>query len=139
MTEKLKGSARIFLSITALLFLLSDTTRTGDLQQDLTFRLGNLERRLDQMQIRVNFVERAVQGQSLNKPNDSTAVILELQRKQLSLSEQVLLLENRLFEMQKAIDLMRAATLEKKETKESGETKETPKSQPKPKPPARNQ
>lgn len=136
MTEKLKGSARLFLSITALLFLLSEPTRTGDLQQDLTFRLGNLERRLDQMQIRVNFIERAVQGQTINKPNDSSAVILELQRRQLSLSEQVLLLENRLFEMQKAIDQMRAATQEKKE---SGETKETPKTEPKPKSPPRKQ
>lgn len=136
MTEKLKGSARVFLSITALLFLLSDTTRTGDLQQDLNFRLMNLERRFDQLQIRVNFIERTVQTQSLNKPNDSTAVVLDLQRKQISLTEQIVLLEKRMFEMQKTIDQMRAAAQEKKE---SGETSDTPKSEPKPKSPPRKQ
>ncbi len=136
MTEKLKGSARVFLSITALLFLLSDTTRTGDLQQDLNFRMMNLERRFDQLQIRVNFIERTVQTQSLNKPNDSTAVVLDLQRKQISLTEQIVLLEKRMFEMQKTIDQMRAAAQEKKE---SGETSDTPKSEPKPKSPPRKQ
>jgi hypothetical protein len=132
MPEQLKRSARVFLSITALLSLLSITTPTGDLAQDVNFRLGNIERRLDQIQQRVDFFERTLQNQSFNRTTDSnvaTAAVLELQRKQLSLAEQVLLLERRMLEMQKTIDRMREGNQETKETKE------TPKSETKPKPP----
>jgi hypothetical protein len=132
MIEHIKRSARVFLTITALLSLLSITTPTGDLAQDVNFRLVNIERRLDQVQQRVDFIERALQNQSFNRANDSnsaTAAVLEMQRKQLSLSEQLLLLERRMLEMQKTIDRMREA---KQETKE---TKETPRSETKPKPP----
>jgi hypothetical protein len=135
MPEQLKRSARVFLSITALLSLLSITTPTGDLAQDVNFRLGNIERRLDQIQQRVDFFERTLQNQSFNRTNDSnvaTATVLEMQRKQLSLAEQILLLERRMLEMQKTIDRMREGNRETKETKE---TKETPKSETKPKPP----
>jgi hypothetical protein len=132
MPEQLKRSGRVFLSITALLSLLSITTPTGDLAQDVNFRLGNIERRLDQIQQRVDFFERTLQNQSFNRTTDSnvaTAAVLELQRKQLSLAEQVLLLERRMLEMQKTIDRMREGNQETKETKE------TPKSETKPKPP----
>jgi hypothetical protein len=132
MPEQLKRSARVFLSITALLSLLSITTPTGDLAQDVNFRLGNIERRLDQIQQRVDFFERTLQNQSFNRTTDSnaaTTAVLELQRKQLSLAEQVLLLERRMLEMQKTIDRMREGNQETKETKE------TPKSETKPKPP----
>jgi hypothetical protein len=132
MTEQLKRSARVFLSITALLSLLAITTPTGDLAQDVNFRLGNIERRLDQIQQRVNFFERTLQNQSFNRTNDSNAAtdaVLEMQRKQLSLAEQVLLLERRMLEMQKTIDRMREGNRETKETKE------TPRGETKPKPP----
>jgi hypothetical protein len=132
MPEQLKRSARVFLSITALLSLLSINTPTGDLAQDVNFRLGNIERRLDQIQQRVDFFERTLQNQSFNRTTDSnaaTTAVLELQRKQLSLAEQVLLLERRMLEMQKTIDRMREGNQETKETKE------TPKSETKPKPP----
>jgi hypothetical protein len=132
MPEQLKRSARVFLSITALLSLLSITTPTGDLAQDVNFRLGNIERRLDQIQQRVDFFERTLQNQSFNRTTDSnaaTTAVLELQRKQLSLAEQVLLLERRMLEMQKTIDRMHEGNQETKETKE------TPKSETKPKPP----
>jgi hypothetical protein len=135
MTEQLKRSAGVFLSITVLLSLLSITAPTGDLTQDVNFRLGNIERRLDQVQQRVDFIERAVQNQSFNRASESntaTAAVLEMQRKQLSLAEQVLLLERRMLEMQKTIDRMRE---ESRETKPPKETKETPKSEAKPKPP----
>jgi hypothetical protein len=132
MTEQLKRSARIFLSITALLSVLSITTPTGDLAQDVNFRLSNIERRLDQVQQRVDFVERALQNQSFNRESNSnaaTAAVLEMQRKQLSLAERVLLLERRMLEMQKTIDRMR------EENRETKPPKETPKSEAKPKPP----
>jgi hypothetical protein len=130
MTEQLKRSARIFVSITAVLSLLSITTPTGDLTQDVNFRLNNIERRLDQVQQRMEFIERTLQNQSFNRANDSnsaTAAVLEIQRKQLSLAEQVLLLDKRMLEMQKTIDRMRERNQETKE-------KETPKPEAKPKP-----
>jgi hypothetical protein len=132
MIEQIKGSARVFLIITALLSLLSITTPTGDLAQDVNFRLVNIERRLDQVQQRVDFIERTLQNQSFSRANDSnaaTAAVLEMQRKQLSLAEQVLLLDKRMLEMQKTIDRMREANQETKPAKE------TPKSDAKPKPP----
>jgi hypothetical protein len=132
MIEQIKRSARVFLIITPLLSLLSITTPTGDLAQDVNFRLVNIERRLDQVQQRVDFIERSLQNQSFNRANDSnvaTAAVLEMQRKQLSLAGQVLLLERRMLELQKTIDRMREGNQETKETKE------TPKSETKPKPP----
>jgi hypothetical protein len=134
MIEQIKRSARVFLIITALLSLLSITTPTGDLAQDVNFRLVNIERRIDQVQQRVDFIERTLQNQSFNRASDanaSTSAVLEMQRKQLSLAEQVLMLERRMLEMQKTIDRMRAGDQESKETKE---TKETPKGEAKPKP-----
>jgi hypothetical protein len=131
MIEQIKRSARLFLIITALLSLLAITTPTGDLAQDVNFRLVNIERRLDQVQQRVDFMERALQNQSFNRASNSnatTAAVLEMQQKQLSLAEQLLLLERRMLEMQKTIDRMREAKQEAKETKE------TPKSDAKPKP-----
>jgi hypothetical protein len=131
MIEQIKRSARVFLIITALLSLLAITTPTGDLAQDVNFRLVNIERRLDQVQQRVDFMERTLQNQSFNRAGDSnatTAAVLEMERKQLSLTEQILLLERRMLDMQKTIDRMREV---KQETKE---TKETPKSEAKPKP-----
>jgi hypothetical protein len=134
MIEQIKRSARVFLIITVLLSLLAITTPTGDLAQDVNFRLVNIERRLDQVQQRVDFMERTLQNQSFNRAGDSnatTAAVLEMERKQLSLTEQILLLERRMLEMQKTIDRMREA---KQETRETKETKETPKSEAKPKP-----
>jgi hypothetical protein len=132
MIEQIKRSARVFLIIAALLSLLSITTPTGDLAQDVNFRLNNIDRRLDQVQQRVDFIERTLQNQSFNRAGDSnaaTAAVLEMQRKQLSLAEQLLLLERRMLEMQKTIDRMREENRETKETKETpkGEAKPTPK------------
>jgi hypothetical protein len=132
MIEQIKRSARVFLIITALLSLLSITTPTGDLAQDINFRLVNIERRIDQVQQRVDFIERTLQNQSFNRTSDanaSTTAVLEMQQRQLSLADQVLMLERRMLEMQKTIDRMRAGDQDTKETKE------TPKSETKPKPP----
>lgn len=145
MIDQLRRIARVFLSVTAVLFALSITTPTGDLAQgDYNFRLLNVERRLDQMQQRMDILERTLQTQAMNnRPTDLNPTVtanamLELQRKQLSLDQQMLLLEKRMLEMQKTIDILREAnqqTKESKGTKETKETKETPKSEPKPKPP----
>jgi hypothetical protein len=140
MIEQLKRIAGLFLSITAVLLLLSVTTPTGDLQQDVNFRLINVERRLDQMQQRLDYVERTLQNQSFNtRPTDltsntTTTALLELERKHLSLAQQVVLLEKRMLELQKSIDRMQESNQATKETKDSKDTKETPKSETKPKP-----
>jgi hypothetical protein len=140
MIEQSKRIAGLFLSITTVLLILSVTTPTGDLTQDVNFRLLNIERRLDQMQQRVDFVERTLQNQSLNnRPNDltsttTTTALLELERKQLSLAQQVVLLERRMLELQKTIDRLHEVNQETKETKDSKDTKATPKSETKPKP-----
>lgn len=75
--------------------------------QDQSFRLINIERRLDQLQGRLDFLERARQNQSLNDINSanvSTQAVLDLQRQQLALADQVVTMQRRLLEMQKALD-----------------------------------
>ncbi|MBO0800354.1 MAG: hypothetical protein J2P31_16155, partial [Blastocatellia bacterium] len=141
MIDQLQRIARVFLSATAVLLLLSLTTPNGDLAQgDINFRLLNVERRLDQMQQRVDILERTMQNQALNNrqptdlnPTVTANAMLELQRKQLSLDQQQLVLEKRLLEMQKTIDTLREGKQETKESK--GTNKETPKSEAKPKAP----
>jgi hypothetical protein len=86
-------------------------------QQDPTFRLMNLERRVDQMQSRMDFIERNQQSQALapattNQYNNE--LVLELQRQQLSLAQQVIQHERRLLDMQKTIDRLAENLAEKK-------------------------
>ena len=64
-------SATIIAAIFLLLISLAPATTTGNNAQDLTFRLMNIERRLDQMQIRVDGVERALQNQTISNPGSS--------------------------------------------------------------------
>jgi hypothetical protein len=95
--------------------------RTPDGDQDLNFRLTNIERRLDQMQMRVDFIERAQQNQAMQtnaaSSNLTTQTVLELQRQHLSLAEQVVQMQKRMLDMQKTIDRLseREAPPEKRE------------------------
>lgn len=92
--------------VVMLIALLAITTPTADLSQDPNFRLMNVERRLDQLQMRIDFVERAQQAQSLNVTSASMtpAAVLELQRQQISMGEQMVLMQRQMLEMQKTID-----------------------------------
>lgn len=112
--------------IVSALALLAITTPTADLAQDPNFRLMNVERRLDQLQMRIDFVERAQQAQSLNATSASMtpAAILELQRQQISMGEQMVLMQRQMLEMQKTIDRLSERT--------SGQEKK-PEEKPKPK------
>lgn len=112
--------------IVSALALLAITTPTADLAQDPNFRLMNVERRLDQLQMRIDFVERAQQAQSLNatSANMTPAVVLELQRQQISMGEQMVLMQRQMLEMQKTIDRLSERT--------SGQEKK-PEEKPKPK------
>ena len=115
-------------ALVLFLILLANVTPTGDFSQDLTFRLMNIERRLDQLQTRVDIIERAQQNQSMSSntatSSMTTAAVLELQRMQLSLAEQVVQLQKKTLELEKTID-----QLSNRETKQ--EKKEPSKDEPK--------
>lgn len=114
-----------------LLALFAIPTRTAETSQDQTFRLSNIERRLDQMQIRIDYLERSQQTQSLNAASSgaSQQTVLELQRLQLSLAEQIVTMQRQMLEMKKEIDgLSERLTPERKE-----EPKEKPVNKSKPK------
>lgn len=113
--------------VVSLLASLAITTPTADISlQDPNFRLMNVERRLDQLQMRVDFVERAQQAQSLNSTstNMTPAAVLELQRQQISMGEQMVLMQRQMLEMQKTIDRLSERT---------GGQEKKPEEKPKPK------
>ncbi len=103
---------------------LMTVTSTADHNQDQSFRLMNIERRLDQLQSRVDFIERAQQNQAMQAntatSNRTTEAVLELQRQNLSLAEQMVQMQKRMLDMQKAIDRIseREGNPEKKEKSE---------------------
>ncbi len=118
-------------TVALLLFTCAMDTRPSDFSQDITFRLTNIERRLDQLQTRVDFIERAQQNQAMNNTSASSNLaaetVLELQRQHLSLAGQVVEMQKRMLDLRKAIDRL--------SEREPGQaTKEPPKEDPKPKP-----
>lgn len=76
-------------------------------QQDLTFRLINLERQVESLQARVDFLERMARnplpGDSIGASANAQTMI-EIQRQMLSLAEQQLLMQGQLLELKKMID-----------------------------------
>lgn len=115
---RFSANLTIILLLTALL---ATTTTTADSSQDPNFRLMNVERRLDQLQTRIDFIERAQQTQSLNSAsaNITPAAVLELQRQQISLAEQVITMQKQMLEMQKTIDrLSGRSNIEEKKPEE---------------------
>ncbi len=120
-----------FAWLCGLVFIVIAATSAAP-QQDPTFRLMTLERRVDQLQQRLDFVERNQQNQSLNTGNArnyNNELLLEIQRQQLSLAQQNVELQQRMLEMQKTID--RLSEQHQKETapakpEESAKPKPTP-------------
>ena len=126
-------SAAVFAAIVLLLVSLAPAPATSNNAQDLSFRLMNIERRLDQLQLRVDQVERAYQSQALNNTgssNVSTQALLELQQQQLSLAQQLVTMQKQMLELRKEIDLQ--AAREKDQGKDT-EKKDEPKQEAKPK------
>ena len=126
-------SAAIFAAIVLMSVSLAPATTTGNNAQDLNFRLINIERRLDQLQIRVDGVERAFQSQALSNTgssNVSTQALLELQQQQLSLAQQLVTMQKQMLELKKEID--RQASRENDQGKDA-EKKGEPKQEAKPK------
>ncbi|MBS1788364.1 MAG: hypothetical protein JST85_11620 [Acidobacteria bacterium] len=125
-------SIRFFTNLTILVLLLAVlaiTTPTADYAQDPNFRLMNVERRLDQLQMRIDFVERAQQALSLNATGNqmTPAAVLELQRQQLSMADQMVTMQKQMLEMQKAIDRL---------SEKVGGQERKPEEKPKPKSPS---
>jgi len=126
-------SASIFAAVVLLFVSLAPATTTGNNAQDPSFRLMNIERRLDQLQIRVDTIERAFQSQSMNNTGSSnitTQALLDLQRTQLSISEQLVTMQKQMLELKKQID--RQASGENDQKKDS-EKKDAPQQEAKPK------
>lgn len=108
---------------------------TAPVQQDQIFRLQNLERRCDQLQQRVDFLERQQQTQALAPANDANReLLIEFQRQLLSLNQQLLEQQRQQLELRKAFDQQteRLQALEKRiaENKPEVETKPVPKAAP---------
>ncbi len=116
--------ASVFL---AALMLMS-AARTGEAQPDPNYRFMTIERRLDQLQMRMELFERAVQNQSsANVQSDTTMLMLqELQRQNLSLAEQLVQLQKRTLDLQKAIDQLREASEKKEKPREDAKPKAKP-------------
>jgi hypothetical protein len=115
----------LYLAATLLLAIAFGTAmRSSNASQDPGYRLMNLERRVDQFQVRLDMVERAQQNQALNSRSDAAnaamSSVLELQRMQNSLGEQVLGLQRQMLELQKQIDRV-------DEAQRKGDSKDVPK------------
>lgn len=126
-------SAMIFLAIVLLSVSLSPATATSNNAQDLNFRLLNIERKLDTLQLRVDAVERVVQSQAISNTgssNASTQTLLELQQQQLLVSQQLLTMQKQMLELKKQIDLQ---ALRGNEQGKDAEKKDEPKQEAKPK------
>jgi hypothetical protein len=126
-------SAAIFAAIVLLLVSLATATTTSNNAQDQTFRLMNIERRLDQLQIRMDSIERAFQSQALNNTgssNISTQALLDLQRTQLSMTDQLVTIQRQMLELKKEIDRQ---ALREIDQKKDAEKKDAPQQEVKPK------
>lgn len=102
-------------------------------QQDVTFRMLNLERRCDQLQQRVDSLERLLQNQAMAGVADpNRELTLDMQRQQLSFQQQMLAAQQLQLELKKALDqqALRLQELEKrapeKTTNEKPAVKATP-------------
>jgi len=99
-------------------------TTVATTQPDLTFRLSTIERRIEQMQIRLDSLERDFRGSSI-RGSDRPEALADLKQQYLGLSEQVSLMQIQLVEARRAIDRLNAAEPRDDKTKEKN--KEQPK------------
>lgn len=89
-------------TLTAMLLAPGYSSTAG---QDQTFRITNIERRLDQLQQRVDFVERQQQNQPQVRPASiSPELVLDIQRQTISLQQQMVLAQEQILKLQKAVD-----------------------------------
>ena len=97
------GKSRWLIPFCGVLILLAGSASST---QNLEFRMATLERRIDQLQNRVDTVEREQRMQALSsstRPAVTPETVQELQRQYLGLTEQVVLLQRHMLEVQKAL------------------------------------
>jgi hypothetical protein len=94
----------------------------GGGQPDPTFRLSTIERRIDQMQSRLDLLEREVRSSSAPGPRSESFSELRLQYQ--GLSEQVSFMQMQLIEARKAIDKLNDAEFRRNEAKEQQKPKD---------------
>lgn len=126
--------AIVVLALAAVITLTSSLTG-GSQNQDL--RLMNLERRFDQLQQRVDWLEREQRNlalQQLGQSGVSPEAFAQLQSQHLSLAEQQVSLRQQLLQLQKRVDQLLEQTRQKQE---EGSPAPPQKEEPKAKPPAR--
>jgi hypothetical protein len=91
-------------TLTAMLLASGYSSTSG---QDQTFRITNIERRLDQLQQRIDFIERQQQNQPQVRPASiSPELVLEIQRQTISLQQQMVLAQEQILKLQKAVDVL---------------------------------
>jgi len=97
--------SKLLLPIATLAAIILVSGYSSTAGQDPTFRIVNLERRVDQLQQRVDFVERQQQNQPQVHPATvSPELVLEIQRQTISLQQQMVQAQEQLLKLQKAID-----------------------------------
>jgi phage gp46-like protein len=121
-------------AFTAVVLTLTSLTSSATMEnsaQDQGFRVMNLERRVDQLQSRLDLLERSQQNQVLNAatPNYSTQALQELQQRQILLAEQLVTTQKQMLELKKEIDRV---ALRDRDQKTDGEKKDTTKPETKP-------
>jgi hypothetical protein len=91
----------------------------------------NIERRVDQLQSRVDFIERSQQNQALNvaTPSLPNQALQELQQRQSLLAEQLVTTQKQMLELKKEIDRV---ALRDRDQQTDGEKKDAPKPETKP-------
>ena len=98
--------------------------------QIIESRLSTIERRLEQMQIRVDSVEREQRMSSMNTSSPrsdlSQATLLEVQRQQNSLAQEVIVLEQKVLELTKALDQIKEEKREAAKPKTAEPAKKHP-------------
>jgi hypothetical protein len=131
----LRGVA-VCLALAAVVILARPVT---NFSQEQNFRIMNLERRLDQLQHRLDAMERLQRGQAIASPSPSVSpeALLEVQRQQLAQAEQVVLLQQRVLQLQKMVDQLAAAGSRQEKGEKPAEKNEKPEGEKKPKPPPR--
>jgi hypothetical protein len=90
-----------FLAIIALFGLSAGVAPS---QPDISFRLNTIERRIDQMQIRVDAMERELRTQALLQSPERSTGVDDLRQQYVGLSEQVSLMQLQLIEVRKTLD-----------------------------------
>ena len=90
--------------VVAIISLFALPTGVAPTQPDINFRLNTIERRIDQMQMRVDSMERELRTQALLQSPERSTSVTDLRQQYVGLSEQVSLMQLQLVEVRKTLD-----------------------------------